>query len=101
MVQMLEPIGLKLEVEGKVFFEELTQVRDYLQKGGIFVSNDSGMAHLAGQCGLFTITLFSDFDPSVWHPRGRNISLECNKEDVDVRSIEELILMTLERDEQA
>ena len=92
VVQMLESIGLKLEVEEKVFFEDLAEVKNYFQEGGIFVSNDSGMAHLAGQCGLFTITIFTDFDPAVWHPRGRNISLESIKDDIDVRSVEELIL---------
>jgi hypothetical protein len=100
IVHILEPLGLKLNVEEKIFFEELTEVRDYFQNGGIFVSNDSGMAHLAGQCGLLTITIFTDFDPHVWHPRGRNISLECIEYPIDVRSVEALITQTLETDQQ-
>jgi ADP-heptose:LPS heptosyltransferase len=94
-VVILQPLGLKLEPEGRIFFEDLAEVRNYFQDGGIFVSNDSGMAHLAGHCGLFTITIFAGIDPSVWHPRGRNISLECGESDLDVRSIEELILSFL------
>ena len=95
-VEMLQPLGLELDVEEKFFFEELSQVRDYFQEGGIFVSNDSGMAHLAGQSGLLTITIFADFGPSVWHPRGRNISLKSTKDRIDVSAIEALVLDALD-----
>ncbi len=97
-VEMLQALGLELDVEGKFFFEELNQVRDYFQEGGIFVSNDSGMAHLAGLCGLMTITIFNDFDPALWHPRGRNISLKSMKDRTDVPTIEALILNAMEVD---
>jgi ADP-heptose:LPS heptosyltransferase len=74
-VTVLESPGLSVNVDKKVFFEDLTEVKQFFSQGGIFVSNDSGMAHLAGASGLFTITIFAGFDSAIWHPRGKNISL--------------------------
>jgi len=62
--------------------EDLADVKTFFDSGGIFVSNDSGMAHFAGFCGLLTITIFSDFDSSIWHPRGENISLRLGYDNV-------------------
>lgn len=89
--------GLKLDVEEKVFFQELGETRRFLQKGGIFVSNDSGMAHLAGATGLYTITMFADFDHKVWHPRGRNVSLSHDPDTTDPQAIEALLLDVLKK----
>jgi hypothetical protein len=50
------------------------------------------MAHFAGICGLFTITIFSDFDPSIWHPRGGNISLRQGIDRIDIPALEALIM---------
>ena len=61
---VLESLGLSVNVDNKVFFEDLTEVKQFFSEGGIFVSNDSGMAHLAGASGLFTITIFTGFDPA-------------------------------------
>ena len=72
---ILESLGLDLAIQDKISIEDLVAVQTFFNDGGIFVSNDSGMAHFAGVCGLFTITIFSDFDPAIWHPRGGNISL--------------------------
>jgi hypothetical protein len=49
------------------------------------------MAHLAGACGLATITIFTAFDPAVWHPRGRNTSLRPEAGRVDVPSLGRMI----------
>ena len=94
-VDIVQSLGLELDLREKVLLDDLAEVRGYFREGGIFVSNDSGMAHFAGRCGLFTITVFSDTDPSVWHPRGRNISLKRGEGEIRVRSIEELILSLL------
>jgi hypothetical protein len=53
------------------------------------------MAHFAGVCGLFTITIFSDFEPVIWHPRGGNISLRQGIDRVDVPVLEEIILQCM------
>ncbi len=74
-----------------VVIEELGKVKEFFSSGGTFVSNDSGMAHLAGACGLMTITVFTDFDPAVWHPRGRNISLKTGSDDVSPEAITRVI----------
>ncbi len=87
---VLKPAALNLPGEGMVI-QELMKVKEFFGQGGIFVSNDSGMAHLAGACGLQTITIFTDFDPAAWHPRGRNISLKLNSDNVGIEAIGEIL----------
>ena len=96
-VYILASIGLEKDVKGAVFFEELADVCDYFREGGIFVSNDSGMAHLAGMCGLYTVTIFNDFDPAVWHPRGHGTCLKSGKDSIDVPSIESRIMEAIKK----
>ncbi|MCX5817882.1 MAG: hypothetical protein NTX75_16840 [Proteobacteria bacterium] len=95
-VHMLKSMGLETDVKEAVFFEELTEVRAFFEKGGIFVSNDSGMAHLAGMCGLHTITIFNDFDPDIWRPRGSGITFRYGKDRVDVPFVTSKILEAIE-----
>lgn len=87
---VLKPAALDLPGEG-IVIQELIEIRKFFGQGGIFVSNDSGMAHLAGACGLQTITIFTDFNPAVWHPRGRNISFKQGIDDVDPAAIARII----------
>jgi ADP-heptose:LPS heptosyltransferase len=75
-----------------VFFEDLIETKRFFSEGGVFISNDSGMAHLAGVSGLFTITIFTDFNPAAWHPRGRNISLILGRDVSDLFGLETIIL---------
>jgi len=89
---ILESLGLDLAIQDKISIEDLGVVQTFLNDGGIFVSNDSGMAHFAGICGLFTITIFNDFDPSIWHPRGGNISLRQGIDRIDIPALEALIM---------
>ena len=86
-VYILEPLSIKLELKEKISFQELADIRDFFKGGGIFVSNDSGMAHLAGICGLFTITLFTDYDPEIWHPRGHYITLQQGLDRIDIETV--------------
>lgn len=79
---IFESFGLNLPIAEKIVIEDLADVKTFFDSGGIFVSNDSGMAHFAGFCGLLTITIFSDFDSSIWHPRGENISLRLGYDNV-------------------
>jgi len=72
---LLEPFDTEKTTDDSIAIKDLKDVKTFFSEGGVFVSNDSGMAHLAGACGLSTVTIFTDFDPCVWHPRGRNISL--------------------------
>jgi ADP-heptose:LPS heptosyltransferase len=91
-VVVLESLGLSLDVDDKLFFEDLMDIKGFFAEGGIFVSNDSGMAHLAGASGLYTITIFTDFDPTTWHPRGRNISLVYERDFPDLSFLEKTIV---------
>ena len=91
-VYIIQPIGLELGIQTSLTINELADMKAYFEEGGIFVSNDSGMAHLAGACGLFTLTIFTDFDPRVWHPRGAYQALKTGRDRVDVKSVEEIIL---------
>jgi ADP-heptose:LPS heptosyltransferase len=90
--QIMIPAGLQADVPGAISIDDLNDVRSFFETGGVFVSNDSGMAHLAGASGLFTITVFTDYDPRVWHPRGTNVSLKRGKDPVDCNVIETIIL---------
>lgn len=96
-VQVLESFGLSLPVADKITFEDLSDIKTYFADGGIFVSNDSGMAHLAGICGLLTITIFNDFHPAIWHPRGDNISLRQGIDPVDVSILSDMIFQLMNR----
>lgn len=42
-------------------------------RGDLFVGNDSGVAHLAGLCGLRTIAIFGPSDPNLWRPWGERV----------------------------
>ena len=95
-VYIFESFGMKLPITDKVVIEDLTDVKAFFDAGGIFVSNDSGMAHFAGFCGLFTITIFNDFDPAIWHPRGENISLRSGIDNVDLPELEKMIFQRMD-----
>jgi len=95
-VYIFESLGMNLPIADKVVIEDLVDVKAFFDAGGIFVSNDSGMAHFAGFCGLFTITIFSDFDPAIWHPRGENISLRSGIDNVDLPELEKMIFQRMD-----
>jgi ADP-heptose:LPS heptosyltransferase len=95
-VILLESLGLSVNVDNKVFLEDLTEIKQFFSEGGIFVSNDSGMAHLAGTSGLFTITIFTGFDPVIWHPRGRNISLIQEGDAASLSLLEKHIIQAMQ-----
>jgi ADP-heptose:LPS heptosyltransferase len=94
-VYIIQPFDLDLSVPEAITIDELSDMKAFLEKGGIFVSNDSGMAHLAGACSLFTLTIFTDFDPRIWHPRGTYQALKQGEDHIDVRSVEKIILSRL------
>lgn len=94
-VHLLQSLDLKLDQAESLHIEDLGEVKRFFEEGGVFVSNDSGMAHLAGACGCFTITIFNDVSPVVWHPRGRNVSLRYGQDVVTLASLEALIAATV------
>ena len=90
-VTVLESIDLKLNAGRKVFLQDLKEIQRFFAQGGIFVSNDSGMAHLAGASGLFTVTIFSGFDPAIWHPRGDNLVLRSEASGLPAHVVEKTV----------
>jgi hypothetical protein len=91
-VRILESLGINIDIKDKISFQELSDIKEFFLEGGIFVSNDSGMAHLAGMCGLFSITIFIDFNPLIWHPRGRFLTFRQDTDIVDISLIENKII---------
>ena len=89
---VMEPIDLKLGLPESITLTELSDVKEFFSGGGIFVSNDSGMAHFAGACGLYTITVFSDFDPLVWHPRGAGCFFRKGVDEVNAAVVEKGVM---------
>jgi hypothetical protein len=91
-VHILESLGMNIDIPDKISFQELSDIKEFFLNGGIFVSNDSGMAHLAGMCGLFSLTIFIDSNPLIWHPRGRFQTLRQGTEMIAVSVIETEII---------
>ncbi|HEY3276368.1 MAG TPA: hypothetical protein VGJ94_07085 [Syntrophorhabdaceae bacterium] len=89
---VMEPFDLRLGLPESITLTELTDVKEFFSEGGIFVSNDSGMAHFAGACGLYTVTVFIDFDPVVWHPRGAGRFLRKGVDEVNTALVEKIIM---------
>jgi len=97
-VCILESLGMNIDIKDKISFQELSDIKEFFQVGGIFVSNDSGMAHLAGMCGLFSVTIFVDFNPIVWHPRGRFLTFGQDTALTDISVIEAKIIELMAQD---
>ncbi len=87
-VALLEAPDLEPSLDDSHRFEDLKETARFLGEGGLFFSNDSGIAHLAAARSLATVTLFWDQDPAIWHPRGQNISIRC---DTHSPSVEEML----------
>jgi ADP-heptose:LPS heptosyltransferase len=90
-VIFMTPPGLVTPVVPTVSFEDLDDIEIFFSEGGIFFSNDSGMAHFAARCGLRPITIFRDTDATVWAPKGSRV-LRCRDAGPGVREVIDLIL---------
>jgi ADP-heptose:LPS heptosyltransferase len=91
-VSLLEAPDHEPSLQESHRFEDLRETARFFKDGGLFFSNDSGIAHLAAACGLATVTLFFDHDPAIWHPRGQNVSIPC---DAHSPTVEEMVSVIL------
>jgi hypothetical protein len=89
---LLEAPDVARPALGSLRFDKLNEVATFFGGGGVFFSNDSGVAHLAGVCGLRTITLFCGQNPAVWRPRGQNVSIVCDEQGPRVTDMVGLIV---------
>jgi ADP-heptose:LPS heptosyltransferase len=95
-VTILAPGELKGNLPNPMVIDDLGDVARFLSEGGIFVSNDCGVAHLAGALGMASVTIFHEYNPAIWHPRGRNVSLRVPEGGLSCTVIEEAVLGLLE-----
>ena len=46
----------------------------------LFIGHDSGLSHLAANCGVQSLLLFGPTDPAVWAPRGPHVRVKRNQQ---------------------
>lgn len=62
----------------------LRRLAAVLRRAGLFVGNDTGIAHLAAAAGAPTLAIFTGTDPRAWAPRGRRVGVLMNPQLQDV-----------------
>jgi ADP-heptose:LPS heptosyltransferase len=53
----------------------LEQAGALLRRSDLFLGNDSGISHLAGAVGAYSVVLFGPSDPRQWAPRGKRVAV--------------------------
>jgi hypothetical protein len=91
---LMRPPDLDLPAVPARVFELLADIAAFFSAGGIFFSNDSGMAHFAARCGLRAATLFQEADPLIWRPKG-GLVLECRGTPPSVDEVVDFIMHAL------
>jgi heptosyltransferase-3 len=62
-------------LEGAVRIDDLYELARWLAGAQMYVGNDSGITHLAAAVGTPVLALFGPTDPTVWAPRGANVTV--------------------------
>jgi ADP-heptose:LPS heptosyltransferase len=91
---LMRPPDLDLPAVSARAFELLADIAAFFSAGGIFFSNDSGMAHFAARCGLRAATLFQDTNPLIWRPKG-GLILECAEAPPSVDEVADFVMHAL------
>lgn len=91
---LMRPPDLDVPAVPTRSFELLADIAAFFSAGGIFFSNDSGMAHFAARCGLLAATLFQDTNPAVWHPKGALV-LKCMEGPPSVEEVTDFVTHAL------
>lgn len=94
--------GPEEALAGAVRIPNLYELARWVSTARIYIGNDSGVAHLAAAVGTPVVALFGPTNPSVWGPRGPNVTIvrtELPGEEMDRISLEivqEIVQATVE-----
>jgi ADP-heptose:LPS heptosyltransferase len=88
---VLRQKGLTLPIPGTEMPDNLEGVAEFFTEGGLFLSNDSGMAHFAARYGLKTLCIFYDENASIWQPRNSTV-ISAGSNRPTVEEVVELII---------
>ena len=97
-VALLEAPDMEPSLADSRRFDDLKDSVRFLGDGGLFFSNDSGVAHLVQPMAWRRSRSSGDDDPAIWHPRGRNVSIRCDARSPGVEEMLSLILKVREKD---
>jgi hypothetical protein len=82
--------GPEESLPGAVRMDNLAEVAAWLGTATGFIGNDSGITHLAAAVGVPTLALFGPTDPSIWAPRGPNVTV-LQAEPISALTIERVL----------
>ncbi len=69
----------------------LIALADHIGRASVYIGNDAGPTHLAGQLGMPTIALFGPTDPRVWAPQGPCVQVIQPETDGDWANVNDVI----------
>ncbi len=58
---------------------QVSSLVGFLEKGSLFIGNDSGISHLSAALAVPTVVIFGHSDPRVWGPLGSNVTIVKEK----------------------
>lgn len=88
------------ERAGGLFLDSLDALADEIERARLFLSADTGPAHLAAQIGVPTLTLFGPTDPALWAPLGpitATLAPPVPTQDMKWASVDDVRARTIER----
>ncbi len=84
-------LSKKLEIKfGKFINKPIPQVAALISKSDLFISNDTGIMHVAGTTGTAQISIFGPTNPFNWAPIGRNKYFIRKSELIDDVSVDDV-----------
>ena len=77
-------------------FDSLLDLARWIRGASAYVGNDSGISHLAAAVGIPSVILFGPTNPSVWAPRGRDVTIlrDASLKDLTVEAVVRTVLQT-------
>jgi hypothetical protein len=72
--------------------DDLYELACWLARARVYIGNDSGITHLAAAAGTRVVALFGPTDPTVWAPRGSNVTIVAPMEAIGVEEVKNAVL---------